>query len=223
VARAGVGRRAPRRALGSAGHDERRSVPFLLVHGLASNARLWDGVAQHLAQRGHRVVAVDQRGHGRSSKPDDGYDMATVADDLRLLIDHSAGTAPPSPDSRGAATWCSSSPGRTPTSVSVIACVDGGFIDLAGRFPRVDRRRHGARSPTTDRHAAHRHHGDGSRPAPPTGPTGRTRGHARQLRGARRRHDRSVAHLRPPSHRCCAGCGNTSRRAATPRSRCRRC
>ena len=62
-------------------------VPFLLVHGLASNARLWDGVARHLAQHGHRVVAVDQRGHGRSSKPDDGYDMTTVADDLRLLID----------------------------------------------------------------------------------------------------------------------------------------
>ncbi len=31
----------------SPGTDE--AVPFLLVHGLASNARLWDGVAQHLA------------------------------------------------------------------------------------------------------------------------------------------------------------------------------
>ncbi len=40
-------------------------VPFLLVHGLASNARLWDGVAQHLAKRGHRVVAIDQHSvHG---------------------------------------------------------------------------------------------------------------------------------------------------------------
>ncbi len=25
-------------------------VPFLLVHGLASNARLWDGVAEHLSR-----------------------------------------------------------------------------------------------------------------------------------------------------------------------------
>ncbi len=62
-------------------------TPWLLVHGLASNARLWDGVGRHLAGLGHRVVAVDQRGHGQSSKPDDGYDMTTVADDLALLID----------------------------------------------------------------------------------------------------------------------------------------
>ena len=60
--------------------------PFVLVHGLASNARLWDGVARHLTDLGHPVVAVDQRGHGQSSKPDDGFDMATVAHDLELLI-----------------------------------------------------------------------------------------------------------------------------------------
>ena len=34
----------------SAGNDLRR--PFLLVHGLASNARLWDGVAEHAGRRG---------------------------------------------------------------------------------------------------------------------------------------------------------------------------
>jgi pimeloyl-ACP methyl ester carboxylesterase len=27
--------------------------PFLLVHGLASNARLWDGVARRLVDAGH--------------------------------------------------------------------------------------------------------------------------------------------------------------------------
>ena len=37
--------------------------PWLLVHGLASNARLWDGVAWRLAQQGHPVVAVDPRPH----------------------------------------------------------------------------------------------------------------------------------------------------------------
>ena len=56
--------------------------PFLLVHGLASNARLWDGVAAALAAAGHPVVAVDQRGHGRSAKPDSGYDLPTCAADL---------------------------------------------------------------------------------------------------------------------------------------------
>jgi pimeloyl-ACP methyl ester carboxylesterase len=59
---------------------------FLLIHGLASNARLWDGVAPRLAAAGHRVAAVDLRGHGRSDKPDGGYDFATISADLLALI-----------------------------------------------------------------------------------------------------------------------------------------
>ncbi|MGW7595799.1 alpha/beta hydrolase, partial [Streptomyces rubiginosohelvolus] len=42
------------------------SLPFLLVHGMASSARLWDEVADHLAAAGHAVYAVDLRGHGDS-------------------------------------------------------------------------------------------------------------------------------------------------------------
>ena len=58
-------------AAGVALHVERRdgnpaAVPFVLVHGLASNLRRWDGVAERLQEHGHTVVAVDQRGHGRS-------------------------------------------------------------------------------------------------------------------------------------------------------------
>ena len=60
--------------------------PFLLVHGLASNARLWDGVARRLAAAGHEVVAVDQRGHGGSEQTATGYDTATAAADLAELI-----------------------------------------------------------------------------------------------------------------------------------------
>jgi pimeloyl-ACP methyl ester carboxylesterase len=61
--------------------------PFVLVHGLSSNARTWDQVAGHLAAAGHRVLAFDQRGHGLSDKPDQGYDTATVAGDLARLLD----------------------------------------------------------------------------------------------------------------------------------------
>ncbi|MFI0481362.1 alpha/beta fold hydrolase [Actinomadura sp. 9N215] len=56
--------------------------PFLLVHGLGSNARLWDEVAGRLNAEGHPVYAVDQRGHGESDAPDDGYDTATAVADL---------------------------------------------------------------------------------------------------------------------------------------------
>ena len=58
----------------------------MLVHGLASNCRIWDFVAPILSRR-FRVVALDQRGHGRSFKPDGGYDFASVVADLDAFID----------------------------------------------------------------------------------------------------------------------------------------
>ncbi len=61
--------------------------PFLLVHGLSSNARLWEGVGSRLAAAGHVAVAVDERGHGLSDKPDHGYDFETIDGDLARLIE----------------------------------------------------------------------------------------------------------------------------------------
>lgn len=61
-------------------------LPLLLLHGLASASRIWDLVAPELAN-GRRVVALDQRGHGRSDKPDQGYDFATIVSDDLLASD----------------------------------------------------------------------------------------------------------------------------------------
>ncbi len=112
--------------------------PWLLVHGLASNARLWDGVAAHLAAAGHEVVAIDQRGHGRSSKPDHGYDMHTVADDIRLLLEQLGWERPAVAGQSWGGNVVLELAHRHPERVSMIACVDGGFIDLATRFPDWD-------------------------------------------------------------------------------------
>lgn len=111
---------------------------WLLVHGLASNARLWDGVARHLSEIGHAVVAIDQRGHGQSSKPDDGYDMATVADDLDLLIAALGWDRPAVAGQSWGGNVVLELAHRHPDAISVIACVDGGFIDLGTRFPDWD-------------------------------------------------------------------------------------
>ena len=113
--------------------------PFVLVHGLASNARLWDGVAETLAATGHLAVTVDLRGHGRSSKPDGPYDVPTVADDLAALIERLVHELPSWtgrswPASRGAATSSWSSRPATPVTIRGIVCVDGG---LAGAEPPV--------------------------------------------------------------------------------------
>ncbi len=59
--------------------------PIVLLHGLASTCHIWDMVAPILAED-NAVVALDQRGHGVSAKPDDGYDFATVSNDLLDLI-----------------------------------------------------------------------------------------------------------------------------------------
>ena len=109
--------------------------PWLLVHGLASNARLWDGVAWRLAQQGHPVVAVDQRGHGHSSKPDDGFDMGTVADDLRLLIEDLGWSQPMVAGQSWGGNVVLELAHRHPLAVSGIACIDGGLIELRQRFP----------------------------------------------------------------------------------------
>ena len=60
--------------------------PVVLLHGLASTCRIWDFVASILA-RDFAVIAVDQRGHGDSGKPEHGYDFASVAGDAAALLE----------------------------------------------------------------------------------------------------------------------------------------
>ena len=62
-------------------------TPIFLIHGLASNCRLWDGAARHLAALGHDVIALDLRGHGQSDKPDHGYSVPSVAQDVIDVVD----------------------------------------------------------------------------------------------------------------------------------------
>jgi 2-(acetamidomethylene)succinate hydrolase len=59
--------------------------PLVLLHGVTANARVWDPVAQQLADS-FRVIAVDQRGHGRTGPAADGdYSAAAFARDIAGL------------------------------------------------------------------------------------------------------------------------------------------
>lgn len=60
-------------------------VPILLLHGLASSRRFWDLVVPGLV--GSPVIALDQRGHGDSDRPDGPYDGATVVADVLTALD----------------------------------------------------------------------------------------------------------------------------------------
>jgi len=61
--------------------------PVVLVPGFGMTHEAWDRQVRVLTAAGHRVVAVDQRGHGRSDKPLDGYDVPRLSDDLVAVLD----------------------------------------------------------------------------------------------------------------------------------------
>jgi pimeloyl-ACP methyl ester carboxylesterase len=76
--------------------------PAVLLHGLSSNARIWELMAPRLASGGLAPVAIDLRGHGLSDKPETGYDFASFGGDIAgavralgleapMLIGHSLG------------------------------------------------------------------------------------------------------------------------------------
>ncbi len=59
--------------------------PVLLVHGWCCDHTYFALQFEHFAERGHRVVAVDLRGHGKSDKPHQRYSMQDFADDLAWM------------------------------------------------------------------------------------------------------------------------------------------
>lgn len=62
--------------------------PVVLLHGIPQTSHEWRHVIPRLAAH-HRVIAPDLRGLGDSSRPRDGYDKATVAEDVwRLVSEH---------------------------------------------------------------------------------------------------------------------------------------
>jgi non-heme chloroperoxidase len=56
-------------------------------HGWPLSADMWDGQMLFLTQNGFRAIALDRRGHGRSSQATTGNDMNGYADDLAALIE----------------------------------------------------------------------------------------------------------------------------------------
>ena len=115
-------------------------IPVLLVHGLASNCRLWDGAARHLAELGHDVIALDLRGHGLSDKPDHGYSVPEVARDVVDIIEILSRDNPPwrRPLVIGQS-WGGNIvieiAARHAEAVRGVVAVDGGTIELSRAFP----------------------------------------------------------------------------------------
>lgn len=67
--------------------DYGQGDPIVLIHGWPLAAASWEYQLAELPLHGKRVVAYDRRGFGHSSKPWDGYDYDTLADDLKAVLD----------------------------------------------------------------------------------------------------------------------------------------
>ena len=73
--------------------DEGQGDPIVLVHGFASNKEVnwvYPGWVSTLTRAGRRVIALDNRGHGASTKLYDpaAYHSGVMAEDVRALLDH---------------------------------------------------------------------------------------------------------------------------------------
>lgn len=60
--------------------------PVVLIHGYTDNARDWVPLLPYFS-KGLRLILVDLRGHGRSSKPECCYARLDFAYDIKLLLD----------------------------------------------------------------------------------------------------------------------------------------
>jgi non-heme chloroperoxidase len=67
--------------------DWGKGQPIVFSHGWPLTADDWDGQMLYFDQAGHRVIAHDRRGHGRSTQTWDGNEMDTYADDLATLTE----------------------------------------------------------------------------------------------------------------------------------------
>jgi pimeloyl-ACP methyl ester carboxylesterase len=110
------------------------SPAFVLVHGLSSNARLWDMVAAEVHASGHDVYAIDLRSHGESTTTDAGADTATAAADVAAVMEAlGLGPAVVAGQSWGGNVVARLA-ARHPERVAALALVDGGWLDPRAQF-----------------------------------------------------------------------------------------
>lgn len=66
--------------------DHGSGKPLVLIHGYPLSGASWERQLPVLLGAGHRVITYDRRGFGKSSRPTEGYNYNTFAEDLQKLI-----------------------------------------------------------------------------------------------------------------------------------------
>src|SRR6478672_59781 len=65
----------------------RSGAPVVLLQGLGLSSRFWFDIPNLLAADGRRVLAIDNRGTGKSDKPRRPWTMRAMADDVARVLD----------------------------------------------------------------------------------------------------------------------------------------
>jgi non-heme chloroperoxidase len=68
--------------------DHGSGDPVVLIHGYPLSSASWEKQISTLLPTGHRVIAYDRRGFGKSSQPTTGYNYDTFAEDLHKVVTH---------------------------------------------------------------------------------------------------------------------------------------
>jgi non-heme chloroperoxidase len=66
----------------------KNAQPIVFHHGWPLTADDWDTQMLYFLGKGYRVIALDRRGHGRSTQVSDGHDMDHYAADANAVVEH---------------------------------------------------------------------------------------------------------------------------------------
>ncbi|MBO55427.1 MAG: hypothetical protein CL886_07170 [Dehalococcoidia bacterium] len=101
--------------------------PLIGLHGLASSAQWYTRLSKYLTD--FSLIAPDQRGHGKSSQSNTGYDWATMSTDIINLLNHNNLQNIPLIGHSWGGHVASNISALFPDRVSHLIMVDGGFQD----------------------------------------------------------------------------------------------
>ncbi len=76
----------PQAAAGAPDHASAATPPVVLLHGWPETSHAWHGVVPVLTAQGFTAIVPDLRGLGESGRPEDGYDVRNVAEDIHQLV-----------------------------------------------------------------------------------------------------------------------------------------
>lgn len=102
--------------------------PLLALHGLASSGNWYDLISP-LLSKDFRIVAPDQRGHGKTTQSTGGYDWHTLSQDIAGLMDYAGIQQAAVMGHSWGGHVASSVAAHQSQRVTKLIMIDGGIID----------------------------------------------------------------------------------------------